>query len=121
MDEARRTRIQDHFMAGDLDAIIATNAFGMGVDKSDIRFVTHYNLPGSVEAYYQEVGRAGRDGLPSICTLLFNYIDTRTHEFFIEGSYPPRPLVEAVYSSLLSSGPETVYLSAKEISARGSV
>lgn len=118
MDEARRARIQDHFMAGDLDAIVATNAFGMGVDKSDIRFVTHYNLPGSVEAYYQEVGRAGRDGLPSVCTLLFNYSDTRTHEFFIEGGYPPQPLIEAIYARLLSLGQETVYLSAKEISAQ---
>src|SRR5499427_7371292 len=76
LDEAKRSRMQDYFMAGDLDAIVATNAFGMGVDKSDIRFVTHYNLPGAIEAYYQEVGRAGRDGLPSLCTLLFNYIDT---------------------------------------------
>jgi ATP-dependent DNA helicase RecQ len=110
--------MQDYFMAGDLDAIVATNAFGMGVDKSDIRFVTHYNLPGAIEAYYQEVGRAGRDGLPSLCTLLFNYIDTRTHEFFIEGSYPPRQLVEEVYACLLGMGLETVYLSASALSAR---
>jgi ATP-dependent DNA helicase RecQ len=105
-------------MAGDLDAIVATNAFGMGVDKSDIRFVTHYNLPGSIEAYYQEVGRAGRDGLPSICTLLFNYVDTRTHEFFIEGSYPPREVIEQIYSLLLGMGLETVQLSAGAIASR---
>jgi ATP-dependent DNA helicase RecQ len=118
LDEAKRTRMQDYFMAGDLDAIVATNAFGMGVDKSDIRFVTHYNLPGSIEAYYQEVGRAGRDGLPSLCTLLFNYIDTRTHEFFIEGGYPPRQLVEEVYACLLGMGLETIHLSASAITAR---
>jgi ATP-dependent DNA helicase RecQ len=118
LDEAKRARVQDHFMAGDLDAIVATNAFGMGVDKSDIRFVTHYNLPGSVEAYYQEVGRAGRDGLPSICTLLFNYIDTRTHEFFIEGSYPPRQVIEQVYSCLLGQGLETISLTAGALAAR---
>lgn len=118
LDEAKRSRIQDYFMAGDLDAIVATNAFGMGVDKSDIRFVTHYNLPGSIEAYYQEVGRAGRDGLPSLCTLLFNYIDTRTHEFFIEGSYPPRHLIEEVYACLLGMGLETIYLSASALLAR---
>jgi ATP-dependent DNA helicase RecQ len=118
LDEAKRTRMQDYFMAGDLDAIVATNAFGMGVDKSDIRFVTHYNLPGSIEAYYQEVGRAGRDGLPSLCTLLFNYIDTRTHEFFIEGSYPPRQVIEEVYACLLGMGLETIYLSASALTTR---
>ena len=84
----------------------------MGIDKSDIRFVTHYNLPGSIEAYYQEVGRAGRDGLPSICTLLFNYVDTRTHEFFIEGSYPPREVIEQVYACLLGMRLEIVQLPA---------
>jgi ATP-dependent DNA helicase RecQ len=118
LDEAKRTMMQDYFMAGDLDAIVATNAFGMGVDKSDIRFVTHYNLPGSVEAYYQEVGRAGRDGLPSICTLLFNYVDTRTHEFFIEGSYPPRQMIEQVYACLLGLDLETIQLPASALASR---
>jgi ATP-dependent DNA helicase RecQ len=118
LDEAKRARMQDYFMAGDLDVIVATNAFGMGVDKSDIRFVTHYNLPGSIEAYYQEVGRAGRDGLPSLCTLLFNYVDTRTHEFFIEGGYPPRPVIEQVYSLLLGLKLELIFLSASELAPR---
>lgn len=118
LSEERRTRIQDRFMGGDLTAIVATNAFGMGIDKHDLRFVTHYNLPGSVEAYYQEVGRAGRDGLPSVCTLLFNYVDTRTHEFFIDGSYPPPEAIRAVYACLLGAGREVVELSAKEIGAR---
>ncbi|HEY8460731.1 MAG TPA: RecQ family ATP-dependent DNA helicase [Blastocatellia bacterium] len=118
LDEAKRARMQDCFMAGDLDAIVATNAFGMGVDKSDIRFVTHYNLPGSIEAYYQEVGRAGRDGLPSICALLFNYVDTRTHEFFIEGSYPPRQTIEQVYACLLGMGLEIVQLPASALASR---
>jgi ATP-dependent DNA helicase RecQ len=117
LDDDKRTRIQDRFMAGDLQAIVATNAFGMGVDKSDLRFVTHYNLPGSIEAYYQEVGRAGRDGLPSACTLLFNYVDTRTHEFFIEGSYPPQHTIERIYLFLLGLKLETIYFSAREISA----
>jgi len=118
LDEAKRSRMQDYFMAGDLDAIVATNAFGMGVDKSDIRFVTHYNLPGSIEAYYQEVGRAGRDGLPSLCTLLFNYVDTRTHEFFIEGGYPSRSVIEQVYSHLLGLRLEMIFLSASELATR---
>ncbi len=115
MDDAKRARMQDLFMASDLDAIVATNAFGMGVDKADLRFVTHYNLPGSIEAYYQEVGRAGRDGLPSLCTLLFNYVDTRTHEFFIEGTYPPRGTIEMIYSRLTSFDQELVTISSTQL------
>jgi ATP-dependent DNA helicase RecQ len=78
---------QERFMAGDVKAMVATNAFGMGIDKPDIRFVIHYAMPGSLEAYYQEAGRAGRDGEPSRCTLLFNIQDRRTHKYFIGGQY----------------------------------
>jgi ATP-dependent DNA helicase RecQ len=80
-----RRENQDRFMAGELKAIVATNAFGMGIDKADIRFVIHYAMPGSLEAYYQEAGRAGRDGEPARCILLFNIQDRRTHKFFIGG------------------------------------
>ncbi|MBO0721434.1 MAG: ATP-dependent DNA helicase RecQ [Blastocatellia bacterium] len=118
LDDEKRARFQDRFMAGGLQVIVATNAFGMGVDKSDLRFVTHYNIPGSVEAYYQEVGRAGRDGLPSVCTLLFNYVDTRTHEFFIEGNYPPRHTIERIYLFLLGLKLETIPYSAHEIAMK---
>jgi ATP-dependent DNA helicase RecQ len=118
LSETARSRIQDHFMAGDTRVIVATNAFGMGVDKADLRFVTHYNLPGSIEAYYQEVGRAGRDGLPSVCTLLFNYIDTRIHEFFIEGNYPSKEMIGQVYRYLLGLNSETVQLYNWEIAER---
>lgn len=118
LSDTTRSRVQDRFMSGQLQTIVATNAFGMGVDKRDLRFVTHYNLPGSVEAYYQEVGRAGRDGLPSVCTLLFNYIDTRTHEFFIDGSYPDPDLIREVYACLTGFGRETVDLTAREIAPR---
>ncbi|MBI1760621.1 MAG: RecQ family ATP-dependent DNA helicase [Acidobacteria bacterium] len=118
LGDQTRARIQERFMGDELKAIVATNAFGMGIDKSDLRFVTHYNVPGSIEAYYQEVGRAGRDGLPSVCTLLFNYVDKRVHEFFLEGSHPGRDIIETVYSCLLATGLETVRLSVKELSGR---
>ncbi|MBS1790990.1 MAG: RecQ family ATP-dependent DNA helicase [Acidobacteria bacterium] len=118
LGETVRARVQDSFMSGQLQAIVATNAFGMGVDKRDLRFVTHYNLPGSIEAYYQEVGRAGRDGLPSVCTLLFNYSDTRTHEFFIGGNFPTPDLIRDVYDCLKGVDSETVELTAREIAPR---
>lgn len=121
LGETVRARVQDSFMSGQLQAIVATNAFGMGVDKRDLRFVTHYNLPGSIEAYYQEVGRAGRDGLPSVCTLLFNYSDTRTHEFFIDGNYPDPELIRDVYDCLKGVGGDEIDLTAREISPRISV
>jgi ATP-dependent DNA helicase RecQ len=81
----QRRENQDRFMAGRLKTIVATNAFGMGIDKPDIRFVVHYAIPGSLEAYYQEAGRAGRDGEPADCTLLFNIQDRRIHRYFIAG------------------------------------
>jgi ATP-dependent DNA helicase RecQ len=103
MDDDQRHRVQDAFLAGELDVIAATNAFGMGIDKSNIRFVVHAELPGSVESYYQEVGRAGRDGGPARCTLLFAPADVRTQEFFLAGANPSERLLREVWS-LLGSG-----------------
>ncbi|HSK08618.1 MAG TPA: RecQ family ATP-dependent DNA helicase [Vicinamibacterales bacterium] len=95
-----RRETQDRFMAGELRAIVATNAFGMGIDKADIRFVVHYNLPGSLEAYYQEAGRSGRDGEPASCVLLYQVEDRRTQQFFLGGRYPGFHDVLAVYRAV---------------------
>ncbi|HKG23230.1 MAG TPA: ATP-dependent DNA helicase RecQ, partial [Blastocatellia bacterium] len=118
MEESERTRAQEAFMHGDSQAIVATNAFGMGIDKSDIRFVVHFHLPGAVEAYYQEVGRAGRDMMPADCVLLFNYADTRTQQFFIEGSHPPPELIARVYQEIASRGADKIDASARDIAQR---
>ncbi len=83
-----REEAQDAFMAGKVKAVIATNAFGLGIDKPDIRFVTHYHFPGSPEAYYQEAGRAGRDGELSLCTILYKVEDRNVQSYFLGGKYP---------------------------------
>ncbi|MBI5820757.1 MAG: RecQ family ATP-dependent DNA helicase [Verrucomicrobia bacterium] len=101
MTEEQRTKAQDKFMSGRCAVAVATNAFGMGVDRADLRFVTHYDIPGSVEAYYQEAGRAGRDGEPAKCELLFNYADVKTQEFFIDGANPTREIITSLHLTLL--------------------
>ncbi|MBI5685178.1 MAG: ATP-dependent DNA helicase RecQ [Verrucomicrobia bacterium] len=101
MSEEQRTKAQDKFMSGQCAVAVATNAFGMGVDRADLRFVTHYDIPGSVEAYYQEAGRAGRDGEPARCELLFNYADVKTQEFFIDGANPTRDIIAGLHQALL--------------------
>jgi ATP-dependent DNA helicase RecQ len=100
LDDAHRHEVQDSFMNEDVRAIVATNAFGMGIDKPNVRLVVHHAMPGTLEAYYQEAGRAGRDGLHSECVLLHSFPDRFTHEFFIKGAYPERSLVEAVYNAI---------------------
>ena len=88
LEPAVRERVQRHFLGGDLEVVVATIAFGMGIDKADVRTVVHTALPGSVEQYYQEIGRAGRDGLPSRTVLLHSFADRKMHDFFLERDYP---------------------------------
>lgn len=101
MTDEQRTKAQAEFMSGKFNVAVATNAFGMGIDRPDLRFVVHYDIPGSVEAYYQEAGRAGRDGEPARCELFFNYADVQTQEFFIEGANPTREVIAGLYHALL--------------------
>ncbi len=100
LERTARRRIQNEFMQGECPLVLATNAFGMGIDKEDIRFVTHADLPGSMEAYYQEIGRAGRDGLASRCVLLYDESDLATQMEFMGWSNPDAEFYERVYDFL---------------------
>lgn len=103
LDDSLRQRAQDAFMEERTRVIVATSAFGMGIDKPDVRLVVHHAMPGSLEAYYQEAGRAGRDGKHSTCALLHSYPDRFTHEFFIATAQPERSVVEQTWRALRSS------------------
>ncbi|HME82422.1 MAG TPA: RecQ family ATP-dependent DNA helicase [Candidatus Eremiobacteraceae bacterium] len=100
LQKAERERVHDRFMNEDVKIVVATNAFGLGIDKPNIRFVIHYDLPGSVEAYTQEAGRAGRDGMESTCLLLYRQSDTRVQNYFLTGKYPDVEEVQKVFGTL---------------------
>ena len=101
MDPSSRNWVQEQFMSGVAQVVVATNAFGLGINKKDIRFVIHHDLPGTVEAYYQEAGRAGRDGLPSFCLLFYHQQDRYLREFFIKGDNPEPRIIIEIYDFLL--------------------
>src|SRR6202140_2690297 len=99
MEDRERTSVQERYLRGESQVIVATNAFGMGVDKPDIRFVAHFDIPRSVEAYYQEIGRAGRDGQQSLALLLFNFADVMLQRRLIDSGRASEALVHRVWSA----------------------
>src|SRR5207248_8906886 len=120
MDTPERTAVQEWWTASDQAIVVATIAFGMGIDKADVRYVYHYNLPKSLESYSQEIGRAGRDGAPSIVELFACGADVPILENFAYGDTPTRASVASVVDELLAAGP-AFDISLADLSARHDV
>lgn len=116
LDAGLRQQVQAEFLKGRVEVIVATIAFGMGIDKADIRTVIHTALPGSMEAYYQEIGRAGRDGKPSRAILMHSYADRYTHDFFFERDYPDVRVLDGIFAHL-GPAPQTKTSLQREVQA----
>jgi ATP-dependent DNA helicase RecQ len=115
MDPESRSWTQENFLQSKTKVIVATNAFGLGIDKKDVRFVIHHDMPGTIEAYYQEAGRAGRDGQPSLCLLFFAPKDRFLREFFIKGDNPTPETVMDVYEILTNYETDRVFTTYAEL------
>lgn len=115
MEKAERDANQERFMGNAARVMVATNAFGLGIDKPNIRLLIHMDLPGTLEAYYQEAGRAGRDGLPSYTVLLYHPSDRYLREFFLEGENPSPELIRAVYRFLTYQSGDVIHVTLSEI------
>ncbi|MBC8345465.1 MAG: RecQ family ATP-dependent DNA helicase [Candidatus Marinimicrobia bacterium] len=115
MEKEKREYVQNNWIAGKTKIMVATNAFGMGIDKPDVRFVFHYTMPGTMEAYMQESGRAGRDGKTAYCVAFTAYGDVRLQEFFIENSHPSKDIIIKLYRFLHSLKLSDIYLTHKEM------
>ena len=116
LDKEERSRTQEQFMGGKGEVIVATNAFGMGIDKENIRAVIHFEIPRTIEAYYQEIGRAGRDGKPSTVALMYRPGDRAVQEFFIDNAHPPEWVVSSLWAVLEEAGTDSVFRSQKALS-----
>jgi ATP-dependent DNA helicase RecQ len=116
LDNDKRTRIQNDFIHKKLSVIVATNAFGMGIDRSDVRQVIHFSMPGSLEAYYQEAGRAGRDGLPAKALLLYFSGDRSLQEFFIRSSTISKEELQKIYNALKANNNQEVVIAGEALS-----
>lgn len=115
LHKEERTAVHELFMDEKIRAVVATNAFGLGIDKPNIRFVVHYDLPGSIEAYTQEAGRAGRDGEPSRCILIYRMSDTRVQNYFLTGKYPDIEEVQRVFGTIEVFGDQSAGVSMTDL------